>query len=254
MIEEIKLSRLRIPLAKPYKLAFGDVTHFDTLLVELVADGRPGFGEATILNGYTQETVEGSWALAQALTQRLKGLSPEAARRTLETDVRGRAPFTATAFQTALEMAAGHPLLDVEKSTGVPLLFGINATDPAGIERELEGALDGGYRTLKIKAGFDLEADLARVGYIQALEPRPRQAAHRCQPGLLQGRRLRLRTPGVAGFGTSCWSSRATPATGTPHGPSRKYHAFRSCSMNRSTIWPTSSARPASALPSSSSS
>ena len=169
MIEGINLSRLRIPLAQPYKLAFGDVTHFDTLLVELVADGRPGFGEATILNGYTQETVEGSWALAQALTQRLTGLSPEAARRTLETDVRGRAPFTATAFQTALEMAAGHPLLDVEKGTGVPLLFGINAIDPAGIERELEGALDSGFRTLKVKAGFDLEADLARVGYIQRL-------------------------------------------------------------------------------------
>ena len=168
-IEEINISRLQIPLATPYKLAFGDVTHFDTLLVQLVAGGRFGFGEATILNGYTEETLAGSWELAQVLAQKLSGLSPETARRTLEADVRGTAPFTATAFLTALEMADGHPLLAIKEHTRVPLLFGINATDPAGIERELEVALATGYRTLKVKAGFDLEADLARVGLIQDL-------------------------------------------------------------------------------------
>jgi L-Ala-D/L-Glu epimerase len=167
-IEEITLSRLRIPLAKPYKLALGSVTHFDTLLVELVADGRPGFGEATILNGYTDETIEGSWALAQVLTRKLNGLSTEAAHRVLQANVHD-APFTVTAFATALEMARGHALLNIERAAAVPLLFGINATDPAGIERELEGALDGGYRTLKVKVGFDLEADLARVGLVQGL-------------------------------------------------------------------------------------
>ena len=46
-IEDIQLSRLQIPLAKPYKLAFGDVAHFDTFLVRVVVDGRPGMGEAT---------------------------------------------------------------------------------------------------------------------------------------------------------------------------------------------------------------
>lgn len=168
MIEVIELSRLRIPLAKPYKLAFGHVTHFDTLLVELVAEGRAGFGEATILNGYTDETVESSWALAQALTRKLNGLSVEAAHRMLQPNVHD-APFTVTAFATALEMARGHALLNIERAAAVPLLFGINATDPAGTERELEGALDAGYRTLKVKVGFDLEADLARVGHIQGL-------------------------------------------------------------------------------------
>ena len=66
-------------------------------------------------------------------------------------------------------MAAGHPLLDIKERIAVPLLFGINATDPAGIEREIEAALEAGYGTLKIKAGFDLEADLARVRLIQGL-------------------------------------------------------------------------------------
>ena len=95
-------------------------------------------------------------------------------------------------------MAAGHPLLNIEQPVAVPLLHGINATDPAGIERELESALAAGYGTLKIKAGFDLEADLARVSLIQALQPRARKAACRCQSGLLQGRGLRVRAPDIA--------------------------------------------------------
>lgn len=168
-LEDIQLSRLQIPLAKPYKLAFGDVIHFDTILVRVVADGRVGLGEATILNGYTEETIEGSWALAQTLARQLSGLSSDAAQRMLENNVRQTAPFTATAFLTALEMAAGHPLLNIREHAAVPLLFGINSTDPAGIERELEDALDAGYRTLKIKAGFDVKADLARVCLIQGL-------------------------------------------------------------------------------------
>lgn len=168
-IEDIRLSRLQIPLATPYKLAFRSVAHFDTLLVELAAEGRCGVGEATILNGYTEEDVEGSWALARDLSERLCGLSIEAARHMLDQEVRPRAPFTASAFLTAMDQALDHPLLSVATRQQVPLLFGINATDPAGIEREIEAALAAGYWTLKVKVGFDLEADLERVALIQRL-------------------------------------------------------------------------------------
>lgn len=168
-IEDIRLSWLQIPLATPYKLAFGSVAHFDTVLVELAADGRSGVGEATILNGYTDEDVEGSWALAQSLSERLCGLSIEAARHMLEREVRPGAPFTATAFLTAMDQAVGHPMLDLATHHQVPLLHGINATDPAGIEREIEAAIASGYWTLKVKVGFDLEADLTRVALIQRL-------------------------------------------------------------------------------------
>ena len=63
MIEEIGLLRLEIPLATPYKLALGSVRHLDTILVRLRAAGRTGIGEATILTGYTDETIDGSWRL-----------------------------------------------------------------------------------------------------------------------------------------------------------------------------------------------
>jgi L-alanine-DL-glutamate epimerase-like enolase superfamily enzyme len=167
IIEQLRVSRLKIPLTQPYKLALGNVAAFDTVLVEIVIAGRSGLGEATILNGYTDETIEGSWELAKTLTGKLCGLSQDAACQWIEAEIRRTAPFTATAFQTAIEMAMVHPLLAIDKSIAVPLLYGINSTDHAGIEREVEAALAVGYRTMKIKVGFDLEADVARVGLIQ---------------------------------------------------------------------------------------
>jgi L-alanine-DL-glutamate epimerase-like enolase superfamily enzyme len=168
-IEEVQVSRLQIPLVQPYKLALGSVVHFDTLLVTAVIDGRRGFGEATILSGYTDETIEDSWRLAQNLCRKIARLAFDAACAILDGELLQTAPFTVTAFRTALEMASGEPVLKSETPTCVPLLFGINATDPAGIEQEIERALGAGYRTLKIKVGFDIEADLARIRLIQSL-------------------------------------------------------------------------------------
>lgn len=167
-IEELSVRLLKVPLSVPYKLAFGAVREFDIILVRLTLAGREGLGEAAILNGYTDETVEGGWHLATEIASRLKGASPDDLRAICAPYL-ASSPFVTTAFVTALEMAEGHPLLDVEIPTEVPLLFGINATDSAGIAAEMERAWAAGYRTLKIKAGFDLAPDLARVGLIQRL-------------------------------------------------------------------------------------
>ncbi len=166
MIDDIRLSRLAVPLAAPYKLAFGAVTRFDTILVRLTVQGREGLGEATILNGYTDETIEQVWPRAMALARRLPGLSAAAARNLIDRDLPD-APFTATGFLSAVEMGDNHPVLSVQESVRVPLLFGVNAADPAGIEAEIDAALAQGYGTLKIKVGFAVEADLQRVRLIQ---------------------------------------------------------------------------------------
>ena len=166
MIEDVRLDRLRLPLKEPYKLALGPVTAFDTIIARIVVDGREGLGEATILTGYTSEEIEAVWLRAAALASRLVGLSSEAAKALAEQDLQD-APFTLTTFATAIEMAEGYPLLAIDADEEVPLLAGINATDFAGIEREIEAAVSAGYGTLKIKAGFDVEADLRRIVFIQ---------------------------------------------------------------------------------------
>jgi L-Ala-D/L-Glu epimerase / N-acetyl-D-glutamate racemase len=64
-IGEIVLHRLRVPLTVPYKLSLVELRAFDTILVEVHGgDGRVGVGEATLLTGYTEESVTRSWDVA----------------------------------------------------------------------------------------------------------------------------------------------------------------------------------------------
>jgi len=166
-IERLTLYRLKLPLATPYKLAIGAVHAFDTILVEARdSDGNVGYGEATILTGYTDETVEGSWRFVRDLAFRIAGKNAEAAKAAIEAEYH-TAPFAATALTTAIEMMEDHPLLAISERTNVPLLAIVNAMDEAGIVREIEARLSEGYRTLKVKVGFDLEPDMARVRFIQ---------------------------------------------------------------------------------------
>ncbi len=166
-IEEVVLYQLSIPLTVPYHLAFGDVRAFDTLLVAMRGDdGRTGLGEATYLAGYTDEDMAGGWALAQTL-------APQLRRRTLaEAPGFWRAliedhPFTVTAFAGAVEMLAVDPLLAPAARLHVPVLGLLNATQGDAIAREMDALFAAGYRTLKVKAGFAVDEDLAKVAIIQ---------------------------------------------------------------------------------------
>lgn len=165
--ERIDVCRLRVPLTTPYKLAFGPVTHFDTIVVELGdRDGRAGFGEATVLTGYTEETIDDAWRVARDFSASLAEADAREADRRIAT-LAQRHPFTATAFGTALDMLRAHPALVVREPLRVPLLGLLNAAEAGDIEAEVEALLEAGFRTLKVKVGFDVERDSARVRTIQ---------------------------------------------------------------------------------------
>ena len=166
-VSEITLRRLNLPLKIPYKLAFGPVTAFDTILVTVTGDGgEEGFGEATILTGYTPETVDGAWAKARELAAALKGM--EAATAKAEALKHHKAaPFTVTSLVTAIEMAEGSPFLEITRETPVPLLAILSASDEAGIAREMEQHRAAGYGTVKVKVGFEWESDAKRLKFIQ---------------------------------------------------------------------------------------
>ncbi len=126
-IDRITLRLLRVELAQPYKLSFGTVMAFDTLLVEVfLDDGRYGVGEATILTGYTDETIDECWAAAREIAPLLRGKGNREASDILAAWAATN-PFTATAFGTALEMAADHSVL--RNSGSVPILGVINTIE-----------------------------------------------------------------------------------------------------------------------------
>ena len=187
-ISHITLRRLSLPLKVPYKLSFGPVTAFDTILVSVSGDGgEQGFGEATILTGYTPETVGGAWAEAQSLADGLSGLDGTTAKDRALTRHKA-APFTVSAMVTAIEMAEGSPFLNITEETRVPLLAILNAMDDAGIAEELERHRQAGYGTIKVKVGFDWAADATRLKFIQD------------QVGRMPGAALKLRIDGNQGF------------------------------------------------------
>ncbi|RTL73483.1 MAG: mandelate racemase [Bradyrhizobiaceae bacterium] len=157
-------ARLRLPLTVPYRLAFGEQTHFDVLLVAVLSNGAVSWGEATILPGYTDETIEQGWSLAKDLTDRCKTTHElmSACDKMLDS-----APFTATAFLTALDWLAGNPIL--QRRGRVELLGTVNgkADYRDKLEHEVETLLNRGYKTLKVKIGWEPEADLRQVNVVR---------------------------------------------------------------------------------------
>ncbi len=170
-IVKIRLERLSLPLTIPYKLAFGPVTAFDTVIAHITDDsGRSGFGEATILTGYTPETIEGCWARIQEIAASMIGLSIEDAK--LEAfRHHNDAPFTVTALVTGIEMLDGHPALNSVEPVNVPLLAILSAMDEEGIADEINRHAKHGYKTIKVKIGWDVEDDLKRTAFIQSCLP-----------------------------------------------------------------------------------
>ncbi|MDP6390563.1 MAG: enolase C-terminal domain-like protein [Alphaproteobacteria bacterium] len=161
----LSVHQLELPLTTPYHLALGDVTEFETIVVEANdGEGGAGFGEATVLTGYTAETIAQAWTVATTLAEEAVGLATEDAIALFGKSFHA-APFTVTALTTALEMLEGHEVL--YESGPVPLLALVNETEPAAIEREVEARIGAGYGTLKVKVGWEVAADLKRVAVIQ---------------------------------------------------------------------------------------
>jgi L-Ala-D/L-Glu epimerase len=159
-------ARLQLPLTVPYRLVFGDQHHFDVLLVAAIDGDRVGWGEATILPGYTDETIQQGWDLAQQLVASCKtsGSIRRAAGELLHT-----APFTATAFLTSLDWLEGHKAL--RHSGRFDLLGTVNgkADHPEQLEAEIESLLAKGYATLKVKIGWEVEKDLKQVEAVRRI-------------------------------------------------------------------------------------
>jgi L-alanine-DL-glutamate epimerase-like enolase superfamily enzyme len=166
-LRQIDLHLLGLPLRVPYHLAFGNVTAFDTIIVEMRDDqGQTGFGEATLLAAYGGETVEDAWVFCKARCDELAGLTAEAGKKHLERWLHDF-PFSVSALTAAIEMLEGNAILAPEQETRVPILGAVATNDLSAIPGEVEKLLENGYRTLKVKVGFGLEPDLKRVQVIQ---------------------------------------------------------------------------------------
>ena len=168
-VREILLYDVRMPLAEPYPTAIATITELNTMVVEARGDdGSIGFGEAAIVEGYTHETRAGGWQFCCEHAERAIGRPLAWVKDDL---LRHRAAnsHAVTALVSAIDMAGDHPVLRPrETERRIPLLAPVNAKRPDTIAAEVEQRIDAGFRTLKVKVGFDVAADLERVRLVQA--------------------------------------------------------------------------------------
>ena len=168
-IHAVTVRIARIPLHTPYRVSGMEFHHFEPIVVEIWdGDGRYGFGEAVISEGYSPESFDDGLRYCRDVAPHLVGKQPDDARALIEAGI-ADFPTAASTLFSALDVLAGHPLLDVAETTRVPLLDPVHSHEPGALADELEALLDRGFRTLKVKVGFDVEADLERVAVIQRL-------------------------------------------------------------------------------------
>lgn len=167
VIRDIVVRQLRLPLAKPYRVSFRTYTEFEPVIVEMIAaDGAVGWGEAYVPAGSTAETAESAWQFCCAQSARLAGRPAGEIRAQIDGEV-ASSPFASCAMLSALAMVTRHPALAIREETRVPLLVPVSATDEDGIATEIEERLAQGYRTFKVKVGWDVDDDLQRVRWVQ---------------------------------------------------------------------------------------
>ena len=165
-LESVSVYRLQVPLTKPYRLSFASVEHFDTIIVETTdRAGRRGLGEATVLTGYTDETIDDAWQKAREIAGRLAGESAHAGLTFIRALGKTH-PFTASAFGSALEMLETPGCVSAPAAT-VPLVGLLDGKNDEAIEAEFERLHAAGYRTMKIKVGFDPLPDAQFVAAVQ---------------------------------------------------------------------------------------
>ena len=168
-IERVIVRQVGLPLSTPYKVSLLTMREFDPFLVEVRdMDGRSGFGEALIVPGYTNETVEGSWRLCCELGEAIAGRSVDDARMMARRSI-PQGVGAASAVLAALDMMMNHEVLAPTRVLTVPLLAPLNAEEPAEMANEIEQKVAQGFRTLKVKVGFDWRSDLRRVQAVQEL-------------------------------------------------------------------------------------
>ena len=165
------LRRLRQPLIRPYRLSYRTFEEFEPYVLAIEdSDGRTGFSDGHISPGSSSETREGGWRF---LGECLKGsIGRELADITSAALARFETSKVAvTTLVTAIEVLERHPALAIAAPTTLPLLTPLNSLEPNAITEEVESWLGQGFRTLKVKVGKDVDADLARVSAIQRLCP-----------------------------------------------------------------------------------
>ena len=180
-ITDVRVKKVRVPLAEPFHISLGVITHAVSAVVAIETDeGLTGFGEGAPGVLITGENLEGTIAQIHMLAEKLKDTDPTDLEAVYW--IMDRASAHAPCGKTAIDIAC-HDLLG--KKTGLPvykllggyentidtdMTVGINS--PEIMAKKAAAHVAAGFDTIKTKVGTGLEEDIARVKAIrQAVGP-----------------------------------------------------------------------------------
>jgi L-alanine-DL-glutamate epimerase-like enolase superfamily enzyme len=168
ILDGVTVRQVCFPLVQPYKLSTGDKVVFDPYLVEMRAGGVTGWGECMVSVGYTTESRSDSWQAAQDMARKMPGLRVDDARAKVAAYAE-RLPGICSAMYGALDMLDDNPMFKIGQDTHVPLLAPCQESEELALREEIAKLTEQGFKTLKVKVGFDWRKDLERVERIQAI-------------------------------------------------------------------------------------
>ena len=172
-ITDLKIEKFHVELTEPFKIAFAEISHTESLLIKITTDeGIEGYGEAAPFAPVTGETMEGCLAVLQMFRQGLIGMNPmdiEKAHVMMDGLVHGNGSAKCAvdiALHDIKGKVMGEPLYRVlggyQDTVQNDITIGISTPEKMAASAA-HYVKDMGYRILKIKAEYVL---LGLVGAI----------------------------------------------------------------------------------------
>lgn len=165
MSVKLSVRWLKLPLKYPYRLSFGTVNEYNSIVVTISSNGAIFWGEATALPGYSWESADSIWQTVVSCIEHSGDLDGVRVRAVA---LLPKYPFAATAVLTAVEKFCGLVNPDFPDGTDRFPLTGIVAGDsPEELASCAEVLLKEGYRVLKVKLLRSEKKDVERLKAIQ---------------------------------------------------------------------------------------
>lgn len=175
-IEHIILREVGLALKEPFQISSGTQSHRRIFLIELIdADGVHAWGECVAAEypNYGPETIDTCWhALREWVAPRVLGVgfaAPEAIFPVLQKDFRGHHMAKAAVEMAAWDLTARKDGVSLAEKLGgtreriaVGISLGIQK-DPQTLAAKARGALERGYRKIKIKIKPGQDVDYVRA-------------------------------------------------------------------------------------------
>ena len=178
-ITKIEIYAIRLPLYDPFVISYASYDDMPSVIVKMTTDtGHIGYGEGVADDHVTGESWESLFAvLKNTLAPKLIGENPKNMERIHE--IMDSAIYGVPTAKAALDIACYDA---VGKSLGVPvydLLGGryheefpithvLSIGTPEKMADEAEAKVAAGYRSMKMKVGTEVMADVKRIEAVRA--------------------------------------------------------------------------------------